>query len=99
MLRVMAATQRLRAQMRRASAAKAVEQVVSARVAGVAIPLRVVSAATAATADSFEVRAAPVAMAATVSPEQARGDAVAMVVRAALWPATAALAAPAAKVA
>ena len=98
-LPAMAATRRLLARMRRASVVTAVEQVVSARVAVVAIPLRVVWAATAATADSFEVRVAPVAMAATVCPAQARVDAVAMVVPVAVWPATAVLAAPAAKAA
>jgi hypothetical protein len=98
-LPAMAATRRLLARMRRASVVTVVARVATARVAVVAIPLRVVWAATAATADSFEVRVAPVAMAATVCPAQARVDAVAMVVRAAIWPATAVLAVLVAKVA
>jgi uncharacterized protein YdeI (BOF family) len=83
--------------MRRASVVTAVAQVVSARVVAAAIRLRVASAATAATADYFGERAAPVARAATVRSAQARVDAVEMVVRGEVSPATAALAAPAAK--
>jgi hypothetical protein len=98
-LRVMVATHRLRVQMLLASVVTVVAQVGTARVAAAAIQLKVASAATAAMADYFGARVDSVAMVATVCPAQAKADAAAMVDRAEVSPATAALAVQVAKAA